>query len=221
MSADETGVRVNDDSGGLAFDLVSSSKPDSTLAGIAPNEPKPESVVTGRRNGSPLPSWCKCKWWSCWLGEPTVVTQLLIDELTDETARPATDWWSMGEGADAELGDMSAELGIAVWSSFAWLQFKFTLNELFWLQFRPAYCLPCTFMCLRSELGCVYDLSHPLILQQYGLAELWTCECFFRSELFAKRRSQPSFSHLNGFSPIYTARKTEKKINKRKVRIIK
>ena len=61
--------------------------------------------------------------------------------------------------------------------------------------------LQCTFMCLRSELGCVYDLSQPRILQLYGLSLVCTCECFLRSELFANRRSQPSYSHLNGFSP--------------------
>lgn len=65
-------------------------------------------------------------------------------------------------------------------------------------------------MCLRKELGCVYDFSHPLILQQYGLAELWTCECFLRSELLANRRSQPSFSHLKGFSPSKTKEKEKK-----------
>lgn len=41
-----------------------------------------------------------------------------------------------------------------------------------------------------------------LTLQLYGLSEVWTWECFFRSELFANRRSQPSNSHLNGFSPV-------------------
>lgn len=30
---------------------------------------------------------------------------------------------------------------------------------------------------------------------------MWTCECFLRSEELANRRSQPSCSHLNGFSP--------------------
>lgn len=64
--------------------------------------------------------------------------------------------------------------------------------------------LPCTFMCLRSDDGCVYDLSQPRTLQLYGLSDVCTCECFFRSELLANRRSQPSNSHLNGFSPIKT-----------------
>ncbi len=56
-----------------------------------------------------------------------------------------------------------------------------------------------TFMCFRRELGCVYDLSHTL--QMYGLSDVCTCMCFFLSLLLAKRLSQPSNSHLNGFSP--------------------
>jgi len=54
-------------------------------------------------------------------------------------------------------------------------------------------------MCFRRELGWVYDLSH--ILQRYGLSDVCTCMCFLRSLLFANRLSQPSNSHLNGFSP--------------------
>lgn len=56
-----------------------------------------------------------------------------------------------------------------------------------------------TFMCFLRELGCVYDLSHTL--QMYGLSDVCTCMCFFLSLLLAKRLSQPSNSHLNGFSP--------------------
>lgn len=56
-----------------------------------------------------------------------------------------------------------------------------------------------TFMCFLKELGCVYDLSHSL--HRYGLSDVWTCMCFFRSLLLAKRLSQPSNSHRNGFSP--------------------
>lgn len=56
-----------------------------------------------------------------------------------------------------------------------------------------------TFMCFLKELGCVYDLSHSL--HRYGLSDVWTCMCFFRSLLLAKRLSQPSNSHMNGFSP--------------------
>ena len=58
-----------------------------------------------------------------------------------------------------------------------------------------------TFMCFLRLEGCVYDLSHPLTLQLYGLSEVWTWLCFLRSLEFAKRRSQPSNSHLKGFSP--------------------
>lgn len=61
---------------------------------------------------------------------------------------------------------------------------------------------PCTFMCLRSDEGCVYDLSQPCTRQLYGLSDVCTCECFFLSEEFANRRSQPAYSHLNGFSPV-------------------
>lgn len=45
----------------------------------------------------------------------------------------------------------------------------------------------------------MYDLSHTL--QMYGLSDVCTCMCFFLSLLLAKRLSQPSNSHLNGFSP--------------------
>lgn len=62
-------------------------------------------------------------------------------------------------------------------------------------------------MCFLSELGWVYDLSQPDILQLYGLSEVCTCECFFRSELLANLRSHPSYSHLNGFSPAKTPKK--------------
>lgn len=48
----------------------------------------------------------------------------------------------------------------------------------------------------------MYDLSQPDIRQLYGLSEVCTCECFFRSELLANLRSHPSYSHLNGFSPV-------------------
>ena len=58
-----------------------------------------------------------------------------------------------------------------------------------------------TFMCFLRLDGCVYDLSHPLTLQLYGLSDVWTWLCFFRSLELAKRRSQPSNSHLKGFSP--------------------
>lgn len=58
-----------------------------------------------------------------------------------------------------------------------------------------------TFMCFLSEDGCVYDLSQPLTRQLYGLSDVWTWECFFRSEELANLRSHPSCSHLNGFSP--------------------
>ena len=57
------------------------------------------------------------------------------------------------------------------------------------------------FMCFRKELGWVYDLPQPSTLQMYGLSEVCTCMCFFRSDELAKRRSQPGNSHLNGFSP--------------------
>lgn len=50
----------------------------------------------------------------------------------------------------------------------------------------------------------MYDLSQPDILQLYGLSEVCTCECFFLSELLANLRSHPSYSHLNGFSPVKT-----------------
>lgn len=56
-----------------------------------------------------------------------------------------------------------------------------------------------TFICFLRELGCVQDLSHTL--QIYGLSDVCTCMCFFLSLLFANRLSQPSNSHLNGFSP--------------------
>ena len=65
----------------------------------------------------------------------------------------------------------------------------------------PYKVLLLTFMCFRKELGCVYDLSQPRILQLYGLSEVWTCECFFLSDELANLRSQPSYSHLKGFSP--------------------
>ena len=56
-------------------------------------------------------------------------------------------------------------------------------------------------MCFLRLEGWVYDLSHPLTLQLYGLSDVWTWLCFLRSLELAKRRSQPSNSHLNGFSP--------------------
>lgn len=65
-------------------------------------------------------------------------------------------------------------------------------------------CSKLTFMCFLRELGWVYDLSQPDIRQLYGLSEVCTCECFFRSELLANLRSHPSYSHLNGFSPVKT-----------------
>lgn len=61
-----------------------------------------------------------------------------------------------------------------------------------------------TFMCFLSELGCVQDLSHPIILQLYGLSLVCTWECFFLSEELANLLSQPLCSHLNGFSPTTT-----------------
>ena len=82
----------------------------------------------------------------------------------------------------------------------------------------------CAFKCLRSELGCVYVLPQPRTwkkirlvkmfglngqmrtLQRYGLSVIWTFECFFLSELLAKRRSHPLNSHLNGFSPEFQVR---------------
>lgn len=57
-------------------------------------------------------------------------------------------------------------------------------------------------MCFRNDDGCVYDLSHPFTRQLYGLSDVCTCECFLRSDELANRRSQPSCSHLNGFSPV-------------------
>jgi len=44
-------------------------------------------------------------------------------------------------------------------------------------------------------------LSQPAARHTYGLSVVCTCECFFRSELLAKRRPQPTNSHLNGLSP--------------------
>lgn len=44
-------------------------------------------------------------------------------------------------------------------------------------------------------------MSQPRTLHVYGLSLVCTCECFLRSLLLAKRRSQPSNSHLKGFSP--------------------
>lgn len=35
----------------------------------------------------------------------------------------------------------------------------------------------------------------------YGLSDVCTCECFFLSEELANLLSQPSYSHLKGFSP--------------------
>lgn len=58
-----------------------------------------------------------------------------------------------------------------------------------------------TFMCFLNDDGCVYDLSQPGTRQLYGLSDVCTCECFFLSDELAKRRSHPSCSHLNGFSP--------------------
>lgn len=66
-------------------------------------------------------------------------------------------------------------------------------------------------MCFLNDDGCVYDLSQPGTRQLYGLSDVCTCECFFLSDELAKRRSHPSCSHLNGFSP---ANEETRKVNK-------
>ena len=66
----------------------------------------------------------------------------------------------------------------------------------------PTLTFSWTFMCLRSELGCVYVLSQPSTRHVYGLSVVCTNMCFLRSDELAKRRSQPGNSHLNGFSPV-------------------
>lgn len=64
-------------------------------------------------------------------------------------------------------------------------------------------------MCFLKDDGCVYDLSQPGTRQLYGLSDVCTCECFFLSDELAKRRSHPSCSHLNGFSPAKSKEKVE------------
>jgi len=61
---------------------------------------------------------------------------------------------------------------------------------------------PCSFMCLRSEDGCVYVLLQPSTLHMYGLSEVCTCECFLRSDEFANLLPHPANSQTNGLSPV-------------------
>ena len=69
------------------------------------------------------------------------------------------------------------------------------------LSYMASASFPWIFKCFLREDGWVYVLSHPRTLHVYGLSVVCTCMCFFRSLELANRRSQPSISHSNGFSP--------------------
>lgn len=81
-----------------------------------------------------------------------------------------------------------------------WHSFK-GLTKTLMLQSNSWFVTTLTFICFRSDDGWVYDLSQPFTRQLYGLSDVCTCECFFRSDELANLLSQPSCSHLKGFSP--------------------